>query len=116
MVSSTRAPVACSRYALSGSDSRSILSAAVVGIMLTRSVLSRPPAASEPDFEHADAATARPRTEPETTTEMTVRARRERARLRTAATEYHVRAHPGNAGSSGHCLRRNAISWSSVLV
>src|ERR1700704_4488116 len=88
MVSSTLAPVACSRYALSGSDSRSILSAAVVGIMLTRSVLSPcGPAPPEPDFEHAGApaedASARPRTTP--------RERQDTPGERMVATEYHAR-------------------------
>src|ERR1700733_4992034 len=92
MVSSTLAPVACSRYALSGSDSRSILSAAVVGIMLIRRVLGpRSPPPSEPDFEHAAAPAS-----------VTIRARvadrQEREGVRTVATEYHAPAHPGNAG------------------
>src|SRR3954462_9553678 len=105
MVSSTRAPVACSRYALSGSDSRSILSAAVVGIMLTRSVLSpRCPAAPPPDFEHAGA--------PAEAASATIRARvgerQEREGARTVATEYHARAHPGERRVIGHCLPRSA--------
>src|SRR5215470_266798 len=91
MVSSTLAPVACSRYARSGSDSRSILSAAVLGIMLTRSVLgSAPP---EPDFEHAGApakdASARPRARLEART--AVGERQETARVRTVIREYHAR-------------------------
>src|SRR5437764_680626 len=88
MVSSTLAPVACSRYALSGSDSRSILSAAVVGIMLTRSVLG--PAPPEPDFEHAgtpaEAASATPRTR------TTARERQGTAGARTVA---HGVSRPG---------------------
>src|ERR1044071_2405767 len=97
MVSSILAPVACSRYALSGSDSRSILSAAVVGIMLTRSVFGPPP--PDPDFEHAGAAAetanARPRTRP------TVTERQETAGVRTVGWEYHAPARPGNAGVPG---------------
>src|ERR1044071_3333709 len=54
MVSSIFAPVACSRYALSGSASRAIFPGSLVGIMLSRSVL--PARSALLDFEHADPA------------------------------------------------------------